>query len=80
MTIRANLITSNAMIDEVLEFIIQMLIESIPKTVWKLIFSLVGVVMTVIGASIITESTQRGSVLVVVGTVLILVSLLSLYR
>jgi len=68
------------MIDEVLEFIIQMLIESIPKTVWKLIFSLVGVVMTVIGASIITESTQRGSVLVVVGTVLILVSLLSLYR
>jgi len=36
--------------------------------------------MTVIGASIITESTQIGSVLVVVGTVLVTVSRLSLYR
>jgi FtsH-binding integral membrane protein len=68
------------MIDEILEFAINILLESVPNTVWKFIFSLVGVVMTVIGASIITESTQIGSVLVVVGTVLIIVSLLSVYR
>jgi len=68
------------MIDEILEFAINILLESVPNTVWKFIFSLVGVVMTVIGASIITESTQIGSVLVVVGTVLIVVSLLSVYR
>ena len=68
------------MIDELLEFIIDILLELVPNTVWKLILSLVGVVMAVIGASIITESTQLGGVLTVVGTVLIIVPLLSLYR
>jgi len=68
------------MIDELLEFIIDILLELVPNIVWKFILSLVGIVMTVIGASMITESTQLGGVLTVVGTVLIIVPLLSLYR
>jgi len=68
------------MIDDVLRFIIDILLELVPNTVWKLILSLVGVVMTVIGASMITESTQLGGGLIVVGTVLVIIPLLSLYR
>jgi len=68
------------MIDDVLRFIIDILLELVPNTVWKLILSLVGVVMTVIGASMITESTQLGGGLIVVGTILIIIPLLSLYR
>ncbi|MEZ3172547.1 hypothetical protein ABNG03_18325 [Halorubrum sp. RMP-47] len=46
------------MIDDILEFIFELLLELVPNAVWKILLSVVGVVMTVIGATKITESTR----------------------
>ena len=68
------------MIDEILEFIVSILADLIPNTVWKIIFFLAGIVTTAIGAAMINESTRVGSALILVGTLLMVISLVLFYR
>ena len=68
------------MIDEIFEFLFELLLELVPNAVWKVLLSVVGIAMTVVGATKITESTRIGAALIVVGTVLFIGSLTSLYR
>lgn len=68
------------MIDEILEFTVDLLVELVPNTIWKIILLLVGVVTAAIGATLINESTQVGGTLMILGTVLTIISLLLLYR
>jgi uncharacterized membrane protein YgdD (TMEM256/DUF423 family) len=68
------------MIDDIFEFIFELLLELIPNAVWKILLSVVGIAMTAVGATKITESTRIGATLIAVGTFLFIGSLLSLYR
>ncbi|OYR69781.1 hypothetical protein DJ78_10440 [Halorubrum ezzemoulense] len=68
------------MIDDILEFIFELLLELVPNAVWKVLLSVVGIAMTVVGATNITESIRIGAALISVGTFLFISSLLSLYR
>ena len=68
------------MIDDILEFIFELLLELVPNAVWKVLLSVVGIAMTVVGATNSTESTRIGAALIAVGTFLFIGSLLSLYR
>lgn len=68
------------MIDDIFEFIFELLLELIPNAVWKILLSVVGIGMTAVGATKITESTQLGAALIVIGTFLFVGSLISLYR
>ncbi|OYR41886.1 hypothetical protein DJ82_04025 [Halorubrum sp. Ib24] len=68
------------MIDDIFEFIIELLLELVPNAVWKVLLSVVGIAMTAVGAIKITESTRIGAALIAVGTFLFIGSLLSLYR
>ena len=67
------------MIDEILGFVVEIVLEFIPNFVWKLLLFLIGVVMTVFGTSMISEAAQTGGALIVVGGVLIIASLVSLF-
>jgi uncharacterized membrane protein YgdD (TMEM256/DUF423 family) len=68
------------MIDDIFGFIIELLLELVPNAVWKVLLSVVGIVMTAVGAMKITESTRIGSALILVGTLLFVGSIVSLYR
>mgnify|MGYP006876420110 CR=1 FL=1 len=68
------------MIDEILGFIFDVLLELVPAVVWKLLFLLIGIIMTVIGVTVLEESTQTGGALIVVRTLSMIGSLVSLYR
>lgn len=68
------------MIDDILESIFELLLELVPNAVWKVLLSVVGIVMTVVGATKITESTRIGAALIVIGTFLFVGSIVSLYR
>lgn len=68
------------MIDDIFEFIFELLLELIPNAVWKILLSVVGIAMTAVGVTKITESTRIGAALIAVGTFLFIGSLLSLYR
>lgn len=68
------------MIDDIFGFIIELLLELVPNAVWKVLLSAVGIVMTAVGAMKITESTRIGSALILVGTLLFVGSIVSLYR
>lgn len=67
------------MIDEILGFVVDIFLEFIPNFVWKLLLFLIGLAIIVIGTSIISESAQTGGALIVVGGVLIIASLVSLF-
>jgi hypothetical protein len=67
------------MIDDVFEFIFEILLELVPNVVWKILLSVIGIVMTVVGATKITESTRIGVALIVVGAFLFVGSVVSLY-
>jgi uncharacterized membrane protein YgdD (TMEM256/DUF423 family) len=68
------------MIDDIFEFIFDILLELVPNAVWKVLLSVIGIVMTAVGAAQIAESTRIGVALIVVGTFLFVGSLVSLYR
>jgi len=68
------------MIDDILESIFELLLELVPNAVWKVLLSVVGILMTVVGATKITESTRIGAALIVIGTFLFVGSIVSLYR
>ncbi|ELZ43201.1 hypothetical protein C464_17262 [Halorubrum coriense DSM 10284] len=68
------------MIDDILESIFELLLELVPNAVWKVLLSVVGIVVTVVGATKITESTRIGAALIVIGIFLFVGSIVSLYR
>lgn len=68
------------MLDEIVEFVLDMLLELVPNVVWKILLCVLGVVMTAVGATIVTESTRVGVGVIAVGTFLFGGSLVSLYR
>jgi uncharacterized membrane protein YgdD (TMEM256/DUF423 family) len=68
------------MIDDIFEFIFELLLELVPNAVWKVLLSVVGIVIMVFGATRTTESTRIGAALIVVGTFLFVGSVVSLYR
>ena len=68
------------MIGDIFEFIFEILLDLVPNAVWKILLSVIGIVMTAVGATKITESTHIGVVLIVVGIFLFVGSIVSLYR
>jgi len=59
------------MIDDIFEFIFDMIIEFVPTIVWKLLLFVIGIVMTAVGVTILDKSPQTGSALIVVGVLLL---------
>ena len=49
------------MIDDIFEFIYELLLEWLPNAVWKILLSVVGIGMPAVGAPTITESTRIGA-------------------
>jgi hypothetical protein len=68
------------MIDEILELAVDILLESIPNAVWKFLLFLVGIATAAVGWSMINKSTQAGGALIIIGVVMTIGSLGSLYR
>jgi hypothetical protein len=68
------------MIDDVFGLIFDIVVEFVPTIVWKLLFFVIGMVMTATGVTILGESTRTGSVLIAVGVVLLVGTLVSLVR
>lgn len=68
------------MLDDILEFILEILLELIPNTVWKILLFVIGIVITAVGVTILTESTLTGGGLVIVGVSLGIGSVVSMYR
>ena len=66
------------MIDDILEFAVDVLLEFIPNILWKFLLFLAGIATAAVGWSIINKSTQAGGVLIVVGVVIAIGSLVSL--
>lgn len=68
------------MLDDILEFILELLLELIPNTVWKILLFVIGIVITAVGVTILTESTLTGGGLIIVGVSLGIGSVVSMYR
>lgn len=68
------------MIGDIFEFIVNVVIEFVPTIVWKVLFFVIGVVMTAVGVAMLEGSSQTGGVLIAVGVVLLVGSLVSLAR
>lgn len=68
------------MIDDIFELVIEILLDLIPKTVWKVLLLVFGVATSAIGAALLTESPSTGGVLLTVGVSLSIASLVFLYR
>lgn len=68
------------MLDDILEFILEILLELIPNTVWKILLFVIGIVITAVGVTILTESTLTGGGLIIVGVSLGIGSVVSMYR
>ena len=68
------------MIDDIFEFIFDIVLEFIPTIVWKLLLFVIGIVLTAVGVTLFDTSPQRGSALIVVGVVLLVGLLVSLAR
>lgn len=68
------------MIDDIFGLVFDIVVDFVPTTVWKLLLFVVGVVVTVVGVTMLDGSPQTGSVLIVVGVVLLVGSLFSLAR
>ena len=59
------------MIDDIFEFIFDIIIEFVPTIVWKLLLFVIGIVMTAVGVTLLDNSPQTGSALIVVGVLLL---------
>jgi len=68
------------MIDDVFEIIFDIVIEVVPTIVWKLLLSVIGIIITAVGVTMFDESPQMGSALAAVGVILLVGSLVSLAR
>jgi hypothetical protein len=68
------------MIDDIFEFAFDIVLEFVPTIVWKLLLFVLGIVMTAVGVTLLDNSPQTGSALIVVGVVLLVGLLVSLAR
>lgn len=68
------------MIDDVFEFGIELLLDLLPNSVWKILLVVVGIAITAFGVTMLGESTPVGGVLIIVGIFVTGGSLRSLYR
>lgn len=68
------------MIDDIFEFLFHIVLEFVPTIVWKLLLVVIGIVLTAVGVTLLDNSPQTGSVLIVVGMVLLVGLLVSLAR
>ena len=68
------------MIDDIFEFIFDIVLEFIPTIVWKLLLFVIGIVLTAVGVTLLGESPQIGSALIAVGVVLPVGLLVSMAR
>lgn len=75
-----NTVRLDTMIDEIFEGIFDIILELIPDFVWGFLAVLGGVVSTVIGVMMITESVRIGGILVAVGLFLLVSVLYVWYR
>lgn len=68
------------MIDDVLAFVFDIVVEFVPTIVWKLLLFVIGIVVTAVGVTLLDNSPQTGSALIIVGVVLLVGLLVSLVR
>jgi len=68
------------MIDDIFGFVFEIVLEFVPTIVWKLLLFVIGIVLTAVGVTLLDESPQIGSALIVVGVVLLVGLLVSLAR
>ena len=68
------------MIDDIFGFVFEIVLEFVPTIVWKLLLFVIGIVLTAVGLTLLDESPQIGSALIVVGVVLLVGLLVSLAR
>lgn len=68
------------MIDEILELLLDIVVEFIPNSVWKVLSFVIGAVATATGIIMFTESPLAGGVLIVVGMLLLVWPIISWYR
>ena len=68
------------MIDDILAFVFEIVLDLVPTIVWKLLLFVIGIVLTAVGVTLLDNSPQTGSALLVVGMVLLVGLLVSLAR
>jgi len=68
------------MIDDILAVLLDIVVEFIPNSVWKILAFVIGAIATAAGVIMIDESLWAGGALVVVGVFLLTGSVISWYR
>jgi hypothetical protein len=72
--------TDIGMLDDIFAFVFDIVLEFVPTIIWKLLLFVLGIVLTAIGVTLLDNSPQTGSALIVVGVVLLVGLLVSLAR
>jgi hypothetical protein len=68
------------MIDEILELLLDVVVEFIPNSVWKILVFVTGAVATAAGVLMIDESLWTSGALITAGLFLLAGSVISWYR
>ena len=68
------------MIDEIVGLFLDVVVEFIPDSVWKILAFVIGAVATAAGVLIINESLWTGGALITVGLFLLAGSVISWFR
>lgn len=68
------------MIDDLFELLLDVAVELIPNSVWKLLAFILGIVLIGAGVMLFNQSTSTGGVLVLVGITSLGSSVISWYR
>jgi len=68
------------MIDEIVELLLDIIVEFIPNSVWKILAFVIGGVATAAGVVMIDESLWTGGALITVGLFLLAGSVISWFR
>ena len=68
------------MIDEIVELLLDIIVEFIPDSVWKILAFVIGAVATAAGVLMIDESLWTGGALITVGLFLLAGSVISWFR
>lgn len=68
------------MIDDIFAFVFDIVLEFVPTIVWKLLLFVLGIVLTAVGVTLLDNSPQTGSLLIIVGVVVLIGLLVSVAR
>lgn len=68
------------MIDDILALLLDIVVECIPDSVWKILAFVIGATATAAGVVMINNSLRTGGALITVGAFLLIGSVLSWYR